>query len=95
MTNYQAMCADVEIPVFCGRICKFCHGPSEEILIECPVIKLDAYLQLKSEGGMAHAAKNLSSSIRERVDDDLIRRVASERGGNGRHDAAQVKSGNA
>lgn len=55
-----------------------CHGDIKDILSGCPIIKFDAWVDLKinhENGTNGHPAKHLSGAIENTVSEELIREV--------------------
>ena len=61
---------DDEFGVFCRRFCGGC-GDRAPRLSGCAVLKLDAYLYLKKNFGMAHTARHLNDEVDKLISEDL------------------------
>lgn len=71
-------------PYFCRRVCLTCNGNARDMLENCPIIKLDAFLWLRSQhhnGDGHHPAQHLSEEVLAIVTDELVQKV----GKNGIH----------
>lgn len=59
---------------YCRRVCKLCNptDTTKKMLMECPVIKLDAYIYLKKDHNAAQTSALLRNAIEETVTDEMI-----------------------
>jgi len=61
---------------FCRRVCKQCNrtpgDSTTQLLEQCPVIRLDAYLQLRKENSTAKVAVLMGPYITETITPELV-----------------------
>jgi hypothetical protein len=76
-----SLVAEQIFPRFCTEVCLGCGtGTAAERLKNCPVIRLDVFLQLSMEESPATVARSLQKTIDQFVDNDLAQKVRVKRG---------------
>ncbi len=76
-----SLVAEQIIPRFCTEICLGCGIAKVAVRLKnCPIVRLDVFLQLSMENPPSEVARNLQKTINQFVDNDLVQIVRARRG---------------
>ncbi len=72
----NAVPAERSFAFFCRRVCQQCNGTpgdtTAQLLAQCPVIRLDAFIYLRKENSVAKVAVLMGAAITEVITPELI-----------------------